>query len=470
MPLAEVEVGIVKTVVDRFFRMKEPTPRKLLIVKFRSPDALYRLSSANILKASGATEQEQVFLPCALAFHYAEDSDIIRIARISVEIVLHVLQNLFDVETEKADFSPADVEAHARKMYDIIDPDNIKLGLYLVRDFGVLCGWGMNAQQTELVSLRIAENIVTIKDVQKEWDAFIERSIVFDRIVEEKRAKILASKSSTEPRPSTHSGLWVFVSHSSKDTDLALALIELLKAALALTADKILCSSVDGYRLPVGVHTEGQLREEVNAAKIVVGLITPSSLSSYYVMFELGARWGANLFLAPLLAGVKARDLSGPLSLLNALSANNEAQIHQLLADIAKQLGLTPQNTASYLRNVSAVKALADAVVTPNPKPTTTAIAAPKLRVTVTAQLADDILKAARESFPQPIANFAHLQDLTAMTDKPYSDEWRLALDALEAEGLIRFQNAVRTGIDKYLQDFVNMSVTHEGRTTDIST
>lgn len=190
----------------------------------------------------------------------------------------------------------------------------------------------------------------------------------------------------TQP-PATHRGLSVFISHSSKDTDLALALIDLLKAGLALTADQIRCSSVDGYRLPVGVNTEGKLREEVNAAELVVGLITPSSLASYYVMFELGARWGANRSLAPLLAGVKGSELSGPLSLLNALSANSDAQLHQLLGDMANHLGLPLQPAASYIRNVTAVKTLADAVATPPAaQPLAAAPVKQKLRVTVNAE------------------------------------------------------------------------------------
>lgn len=139
-------------------------------------------------------------------------------------------------------------------------------------------------------------------------------------------------------RPASHQNLLVFISHSSKNADLALALIDLLKDGLGLLASQIRCSSVDGYRLPVGVNTEDKLREEVNAAKVVVGLITPSSLVSYYVMFELGARWGADLFLAPLLAGVRPNELSGPLSLLNALDATSDGQLHQLLADVSKQL------------------------------------------------------------------------------------------------------------------------------------
>jgi hypothetical protein len=154
--------------------------------------------------------------------------------------------------------------------------------------------------------------------------------------------------------------LQIFISHSSKDKALAEALTDLLKAALGLPSNQIRCSSVDGHRLPVGVDTQSKLRAEVNAAKVVIGLVTPNSLASSYVMFELGARWGAGLFLAPLLAGVKPGGLSGPLSLLNALSASDENQIHQLLDDISKEVGAQLQSTSSYLKHVSTVKRLAD--------------------------------------------------------------------------------------------------------------
>ena len=158
---------------------------------------------------------------------------------------------------------------------------------------------------------------------------------------------------------STKTTLLVLISHSSKDAELAQALIDLLKDATGLVTDQIRCSSVDGYRLPVGVNTEAQLREEINAAKIVIGLVTPHSLVSSYVMFELGARWGANLFVAPLLAGVNPSGLSGPLSLLNALDATNAAQLHQLVSDISQRLNLPLQSAASYQRHVTHVKELA---------------------------------------------------------------------------------------------------------------
>ena len=158
--------------------------------------------------------------------------------------------------------------------------------------------------------------------------------------------------------------LEVFISHSSKDLLLAEGLTDLLKSALGLVSTQIRCSSVEGHRLPVGVNTESKLREEVNEAKVVVGLVTPSSLASSFVMFELGARWGANLFLAPLLAGVRANELSGPLGLLNALSADNDAQVHQFLGDIALQLGLPLQRPESYIRHVKHVRQLAEGTLT----------------------------------------------------------------------------------------------------------
>jgi hypothetical protein len=158
------------------------------------------------------------------------------------------------------------------------------------------------------------------------------------------------------------SAIMVFVSHSSRDEALAKALIDLLRPALGLPPNQIRCSSVDGYRLPVGVNTESKLREEVNAAKVVIGLITPSSLASHFVMFELGARWGAGLFVAPLLAGVAPDELRGPLGLLNALSADTQSRLIQLVEDVAKQLGVNPQSAASYMGEIDAVRQAANAI------------------------------------------------------------------------------------------------------------
>jgi hypothetical protein len=162
-----------------------------------------------------------------------------------------------------------------------------------------------------------------------------------------------------ETNSAANSSIQVLISHSSKDAALAQALIELLRSGLGLLATQIRCSSVDGYRLPAGVNTSDQLRKDIKTAKVLIGLLTPNSLSSTYVLFELGARWGAGLFMIPLLAGTTAEEMRGPHAVLNALSCETEGQLIQLVEDVGKELNANVQSVAAYLNQLNAVNALA---------------------------------------------------------------------------------------------------------------
>jgi hypothetical protein len=133
----------------------------------------------------------------------------------------------------------------------------------------------------------------------------------------------------------------IFISHSSTDVSVAALLAQLFQAAFSLSPPDIRCTSVDGYRLSVGLDTDEQLRREVREAPVLVGLISRSSFESAYVLFELGARWGAGKYLAPLLVpGEEPSILRGPLSGLNALSSSSTAQLHQLVNDVGAELGI----------------------------------------------------------------------------------------------------------------------------------
>ena len=148
----------------------------------------------------------------------------------------------------------------------------------------------------------------------------------------------------------------IFISHSSDDVEVAILLIDLLQRSLNLRSPDIRCSSVDGFRLPGGVSTDQSLRDEVHEAEMVIGLITPNSLKSAYVSFELGARWGADKPMIPLLAsGATPEHLGGPLAGINALDCGNESQVHQLVEDAARHLNVERDQTSSY---VAAVRSL----------------------------------------------------------------------------------------------------------------
>src|SRR5437762_5967682 len=87
--------------------------------------------------------------------------------------------------------------------------------------------------------------------------------------------------------------LKLFISHSSDDSELARRVVVLVSTALNLPAVAIRCTSVDGHRLPAGANTNDQLRQEVHDSVAFIGIVSQSSIRSMYVLFELGARWGA---------------------------------------------------------------------------------------------------------------------------------------------------------------------------------
>lgn len=141
----------------------------------------------------------------------------------------------------------------------------------------------------------------------------------------------------------------IFISHSSQDTNTAKLLIDLIRVALNVPADKIRCTSVEGYRLPAGVSTDFQLKQEVNDCEILIGLISPNSINSAYVLFELGARWGMSKPLIPLVTSkLGTQLLKGPLSSINALNSSVPQQLHQLISDLAKNLNITSATAAVY--------------------------------------------------------------------------------------------------------------------------
>jgi hypothetical protein len=163
----------------------------------------------------------------------------------------------------------------------------------------------------------------------------------------------LKSQDKKEFYEMTNSRIRLFISHSSKDSEFTQLLIELLLAALHLSTSNIRCTSIDGYRLPGGAHTDIQLRQEVHEADAFIGVISSHSIGSLYVAFELGARWGAGRPLIPLITpGTDSKILGGPLTGINALNAGNRSQLHQLVSDLSTGLHIQSEPSAVYERKI----------------------------------------------------------------------------------------------------------------------
>jgi hypothetical protein len=163
--------------------------------------------------------------------------------------------------------------------------------------------------------------------------------------------KYLESNSSKPPKFTIESenSLDIFISHSSEDQAIAASFISLLRLALPLDPDRIRCTSVDGHRLPAGASFNEQLRAEVFESITLVALLSPASLQSVFTLFELGARWGAQRFLAPVLVrGASVNSLQQPLASLNAVSSNSEADISNLLVTLANHIKIQAFPYHSY--------------------------------------------------------------------------------------------------------------------------
>jgi hypothetical protein len=147
----------------------------------------------------------------------------------------------------------------------------------------------------------------------------------------------------------------IFISHSSKDAAIARALIDLLRSALLVPADELRCSSVPGNKLPPGASVEEQLKVEVLESTAFLVLLSPSSIQSVFVLFELGARWGSGHEIFPVLVGgLKAAALPAPLSAINAISGADDHDVDDLLRRVSTVLGDKLEPASAYLDNLRA--------------------------------------------------------------------------------------------------------------------
>lgn len=169
-PLTDTDRRIIRRVVQTFVDSHEPTSLKSVAREFRDLQAPDRLARSNIFSRMS---NQDAFIPKILAFHYCGDSDTLHRAKTAATVVLHILQRLFDSEGEKEDFTPAELEQHAKKMFE--HPPSIEViqrGLYLVQEFNVLSGYS-NPKQTDVLSIRIGMGIVGLTDIDGAWDAYV---------------------------------------------------------------------------------------------------------------------------------------------------------------------------------------------------------------------------------------------------------------------------------------------------------
>lgn len=134
----------------------------------------------------------------------------------------------------------------------------------------------------------------------------------------------------------------VFVSHSHSDSKIVVSLVEYLLAGLTLKDSHIRCTSVAGHDLPSGTNIESELKKDLQNDIALIGLLTKNGLRSQWVLFELGAAWGREKLVIPILGpGVKYKDLPGPLAIYMPISTEDENfsyKLNGMISELSKNL------------------------------------------------------------------------------------------------------------------------------------
>ncbi len=139
----------------------------------------------------------------------------------------------------------------------------------------------------------------------------------------------------------------VFISHCLADDALATALADCLAGATTLTNEDIRCSSALAYRLPAGTDFAATLREGLAEDSVVIGLVTRHTMANSWVMFEIGAAWGANKKIIPMVTDeVDAKLLPAPMSGLDLARMTAIRDVAQFIDEVSFMANVTSKPVA----------------------------------------------------------------------------------------------------------------------------
>lgn len=86
----------------------------------------------------------------------------------------------------------------------------------------------------------------------------------------------------------------IFISHAAADRKLATLLVDFLKEAIGVPVGAIFCSSIADNGVPLGADFNDYIKQQIEAPKLTLLLMTPAYLESAFCMMELGAAWSRN--------------------------------------------------------------------------------------------------------------------------------------------------------------------------------
>jgi len=140
----------------------------------------------------------------------------------------------------------------------------------------------------------------------------------------------------------------IFISHAVADKALADKFVAFLKEAIGVPAKSIFCSSIDGQNIPLGDDFNEYMKEQIQSPKLVILLMTPRYMESWFCLMELGATWAQSLKALPIVVPpIKFSVVSSTLGLKQGWSIENDAKLIDL-RDMVRSTGIKLEHRTEH--------------------------------------------------------------------------------------------------------------------------
>jgi hypothetical protein len=142
----------------------------------------------------------------------------------------------------------------------------------------------------------------------------------------------------------------IFISHIHEESKLGAVVKSWMTDAFHGNATPFLSS--DKQDLPAGSRWLDVIESQIAESGVMISLLSPTSLARPWVNIELGAAWKGGVSIIPLCnSGLTATALPRPFGDFTALTLDDASAAKNLIAGVAKALGLTYSQRLA-LRNV----------------------------------------------------------------------------------------------------------------------
>lgn len=140
----------------------------------------------------------------------------------------------------------------------------------------------------------------------------------------------------------------IFISHVVADKALADKFVAFLKEAIGVPAKSIFCSSIDGQNIPLGDDFNEYMKKQIQKPKLVILLMTPRYMESWFCLMELGATWAQSLKALPVVVPPIQFDvISSTLGLKQGWSIDNNAKLIDL-RQMVQATGITLEHRTEH--------------------------------------------------------------------------------------------------------------------------